>query len=209
MIIALFGGTGRSGQEFIPRALAAGHTLRILARTPAKLALDSKEVTLIEGDILKQEDVRKTIAGADVVISLIGQTKNGSKTVQTDGTRNLISAMQEAGVKRIVSMSGGGLPYEKDEPKFIDKLFRGVMGVFFKSVIADAVGHADLLQVSPLTWTIVRAPRLVDEEDKGTYQVGYVGTTGGSKISRGDIADFILKVVEEDSYQQDMPFVSW
>ncbi|NJC26515.1 NAD(P)-dependent oxidoreductase [Neolewinella antarctica] len=209
MIIALFGGTGRTGQEFIPKALAAGHTLKILARTPAKVTVTHDRLSVTQGDILDAASVRQTIAGCDAVVSLIGQTKGGNKAVQTAGTRHLVAAMMAENVQRVISMSGGGLPYAKDEPKFIDKIFRGIMGVFFKSVISDATGHAEILQQSTLDWTIVRAPRLVEEADRGEYKVGYVGTTGGSKISRGDVASFVLKITEKRTYVRDMPFVSW
>ena len=151
----------------------------------------------------------ETIQGTDLVVSLIGQTKGGSKQVQTIGTRLIVEAMQKTTIDRVISMTGGGLPYKKDEPKFVDKAFRGIMGVFFKAVIADTVGHAEVLQSSNLNWTIVRAPRLVEETDRGEYKVGYVGTTGGSKISRGDVAEFILQVAEQGSYSRDMPFLSW
>ena len=209
MTIALFGGSGRTGVEFIPRALAAGHQLQILARSPEKLPYADTALTITGGDVLNLDDVKKVIAGTDAVVSLLGQTSGGRKDVQTVGTGHLVTAMREAGVRRIISMSGGGLPYAKDKPKAIDKAFRGVMGIFFRSVIKDAKDHAAVLQGSDLDWTIVRAPRLVDEPDQGTYKEGYVGTTGGSKISRGDVADFILKVLDEGSYKRDMPFVSW
>jgi putative NADH-flavin reductase len=209
MTIALFGASGRSGAAFIPRALAAGHSIRALARTPDKVAVTNPQLTALQGDVTNAADVARTIEGCEVVVSLIGQTKGGRKDVQTVGTRHMVDTMQKQGIDRIVSMSGGGLPYAKDEPKFVDKAFRGVMGLFFKDVIRDATDHADVLRRSGLNWTIVRAPRLVEESDRGEYKVGYVGTTGGSKISRGDVADFILQVVEQSSYRHDMPFISW
>lgn len=209
MHIALFGGSGRSGVEFIPRALRAGHSITTLARTPSKVTYTDSNLKVLAGDVTNAEDVAETIEGADVVVSLLGQTKGGRDDVQTMGTRHMVDAMKDRQINRIVSMSGGGLPYEKDEPKFIDKAFRGVMGLFFKSVIRDATDHADVLRRSGLDWTIVRAPRLVEEADRGDYKVGYVGTTGGNKISRGDVADFILKITEEGTYGRDMPFISW
>ena len=209
MTIALFGGSGRTGVEFVPRALEAGHQIHVLARSPEKIPYADSALTITGGDVLNQDDVAKVIQGSDVVVSLLGQTSGGRKDVQTVGTGHMVSAMQASGVRRIISMSGGGLPYEKDEPKAIDRVFRGVMGVFFRGVIKDAKDHAAVLRSSDLDWTIVRAPRLVDEPDQGSYREGYVGTTGGNKISRGDVADFILKVIKEESYKQDMPFVSW
>jgi putative NADH-flavin reductase len=209
MLIALFGGSGRTGAAFIPRALEAGHSIRTLARTPAKVTPTDERLTVIAGDVTDAEAVARTIEGCEVVVSLIGQTKGGKKDVQTVGTRHMVAAMQQRGLSRIISMSGGGLPFEKDEPKFVDKAIRGVMGLFFKDVLQDAEGHADVLRRSGLDWTIVRAPRLVEEADRGDYKVGYVGTTGGSKISRGDVADFVLELVERGDHHQDMPFISW
>lgn len=209
MHIALFGGSGRTGAAFVPKALEAGHTVKLQARSPEKVAYSDAGLTVVKGDVLDAANVAAMVAGADAVVSLLGHTKGGSNQVQTVGTRYIVRAMREHGVRRLISMSGGGLPYAKDEPKLVDKAFRGVMGLLFKDVIRDAKGHADVLQRSDLDWTVVRAPRLVSEPDRGEYKVGYVGTTGGSKISRGDVADFILQVLEEGSHQRDMPFISW
>ena len=209
MTIALFGGSGRTGAAFIPKALEAGHSIRLLARSPEKVAYSDPKLTVLKGDVLEAASVVPVVAGTRAVVSLLGHTKGGSPQVQTVGTRYIVQAMQQHGVRRIISMSGGGLPYTEDEPKFVDKAFRGVMGLFFRDVLRDAKGHGDVLQRSDLDWTVVRAPRLVSEPDRGEYKVGYVGTTGGSKISRGDVADFILQVLDQDSYHRDMPFLSW
>lgn len=209
MHIALFGGSGRTGAEFIPRALAAGHTITALARTPEKITTKDDKLTVLPGDVTDAAAVAKAIQGADAVVSLLGQTKGGTKDVQTVGTRNMVIAMQQAGVQRIISMSGGGVPFPKDEPKFADKAIRGIMGLFFKSLLKDATDHLQVLQNSDLDWTVVRAPRLVDEADKGTYKVGYVGTTGGTKISRGDVAMFLLAELGRKDHVRDAPFISW
>lgn len=209
MTIALFGGSGRSGAAFLPRALAAGHTIKALARTPAKITVTDPRLEVIQGDVTDAAAVARTIAGADAVVSLIGQTKGGRKDVQTVGTQNMIAAMRAENIRRIVSLSGGGVPYPKDEPKFADKAIRGVMKLFFSSLLTDGTQHLELLRESGLDWTVVRAPRLVEEADRGTYTVGYVGTTGGTKISRGDVMDFVLEVLTEGTHVKDAPFISW
>ncbi len=118
--------------------------------------------------------------------------------------------MKRANVNRIISLSGGGLPYpEKDKPKFADKMIRSIMKVAVPKILNDAIEHHKILAGSSLNWTIVRAPRLTNGEKKGTYRVGWVGVNAGTKIARVDLADFILKQVKEEQFQHQMPFVSY
>jgi len=75
-------------------------------------------------------------------------------------------------------------------------------------VLNDAIKHHEVLEKSGLKWTIVRAPRLTNDPKKGEYRVGWVGVNASTKISRGDLADFILTQVEDEQFNYQMPFVS-
>jgi len=207
--IALFGGTGRTGQRFLDKALSEGHSLKVLARDKKKLKQNHENLKLVEGDVLNPEDVKKVVKGADIVVSLFGHVKGSPSALQTDGTKNIIKAMQEFEVSRIISLSGGGLPFpEKDQPKFVDKLIRYIMKLAVPKVLNDAIAHAEILKKSDREWMIVRGPRLTNDEEKGTYKVGWVGVNASTKISRSDLAHFILKQVEDFEFNQQMPFVS-
>ncbi|NBB76901.1 MAG: NAD(P)H-binding protein [Bacteroidetes bacterium] len=210
MEIALFGATGQTGKEFLEIALAEGHTIRALVRTPSKLTERPDNLTVIEGDVLQAEDVDETVRGADIVVSLFGHVEGSPERLQTRGTIHIINAMKKHDVQRIISLSGGGLPYpEKDQPKLADKLIRFVMKVFVPKILNDAIEHAGVLKQSGLDWTIVRAPRLTDEERRGSCREGWVGVNASTKIGRKDLADFILKEVREHNYSGQMPFVSY
>ena len=208
--IALFGGSGRTGQHFLEQALAEGYDVRSLVRDQKKSSQQSDQLKLIVGDVLQPEGVDKTVQGSDIVVSLFGHVKGSPEWLQTNGTKNIISAMQKHGVERIISLSGGGLPFpEKDEPKFADRLIRGIMKIAVPKVLKDAIEHAKVLRESDRKWVIVRAPRLTDGERVGEYREGWVGVNASTKISRADLADFILKQVEDEKYNQQMPFVSY
>ncbi|MEQ8705513.1 MAG: SDR family oxidoreductase [Phaeodactylibacter sp.] len=207
--IALFGGTGRTGKEFLKKALAKGHKVRMLARTPAKVNTSSAQLEVVEGDVLNPEDVKKTVAGTDIVVSLFGHVKGSPKWLQSDGTFNILSAMKEHRADKIISLSGGGLPYEKDQPKFADKMIRLIMKVAVPKVLNDAIRHAEILKESDKEWIIVRGPRLTDEPEKGNYRVGWVGVNASTSIGRADLADFLVKQVEDNQFNQQMPFVSY
>ena len=208
--IALFGASGGTGQQFLQQALAAGYQVKALVRTPSKITQQSPQLEVIPGDVLNPEEVTTVVAGTDIVVSLFGHVKGSPEWLQTDGTRHLVQAMQAHGVKRIISLSGGGLPFpEKDQPKFIDKLIRGIMKLTVPKILNDAVEHHKVLRDSDRQWTIVRGPMLTHGPHTGNYRIGWVGVDSGTKISRADLADFILREVEANSYPQQMPFVSY
>ncbi len=208
--IALFGATGQTGQEFLTQALAKGYSIKVLVRSPAKLSVKHNHLQVIQGDVLNAQDVEQTVADTELVVSLFGHVKGSPEWLQTNGTKNIVEAMQKHGVQRVISLSGGGLPFkEKDQPKLPDKLIRMLMKVAAPKILNDAISHAEVLRQSGLEWTIVRGPRLTNEPRKGTYRVGWVGVNASTKIGRADLADFIVKLVEEEQYDRQMPFVSY
>lgn len=209
MILALFGASGQTGQQFLQQALEQGYEIRALVRDPTKLTQQHPHLTVIRGDVLNPADVRQTVEGSHVVVSLFGQVKGSPASLQTDGTRNIVEAMKKAGVRKIISLSGGGLPFEKDEPKFADHLIRGIMRLVVPKVLDDANRHAEVLKNSGLDWIIVRGPRLTNDPAQGRYRVGWVGVNASTKVGRADLADFILKQVEDNKFLGQMPFVSY
>ncbi|HZA17485.1 MAG TPA: SDR family oxidoreductase [Pseudonocardiaceae bacterium] len=206
--IAVFGATGKTGRLVVERALAAGHEVRALVRDPAKLTATGERLTVVKGDVLDAAAVGETVRDAEVVLSLFGHVPGSPKTLQTDGTQLIVDAMHRHGVKRIISLSGGGLRDAQDRPKLSDHIIRFLLKTMAGHVLADAEHHLEVLQASGLDWTVVRAPRLLDTPATGSYRVGSVGVEASTKISRADFADFILTQVDDRSYIRQLPFVS-
>lgn len=208
--IALFGGTGKTGSHFLEAALKEGYTVKALVRNPDKLNSKHAMLQAIKGDVLNASDVDSTIKGSDIVVSLFGHVKGSPEWLQTNGTKLIVEAMKQHAVQRIISLSGGGLPFpEKDHPKFADKLIRGIMKIAVPKVLNDAIAHHKVLEDSGLDWVIVRGPRLTDDARKGSYRVGWVGVNASTSIGRADLADFILTQVKDKSFNGQMPFVSY
>ncbi|SHJ08032.1 Putative NADH-flavin reductase [Hymenobacter daecheongensis DSM 21074] len=207
--IALFGASGQTGQKFLTLALAKGYHVQALARDAAKIPQRSPQLTIVPGDVLDLNAVENTIRDTDLVVSLFGQVKGSPPDVQTRGTANIVKAMQHYGLRRIISLSGGGLPYAEDHPKLADKLIRGIMRLAVPQVLHDAQGHADVLRASGLDWQVVRGPRLTNEPARGQYRVGWVGVNASTSIGRADLANFILQQVESREFVHKMPFVSY
>ncbi|MBX9719476.1 MAG: SDR family oxidoreductase [Microbacteriaceae bacterium] len=207
--IALFGGTGKTGRHVLAQALEAGHTVRALARRPESLKVANERLTVIAGDVLDAAAVRETVRGADVVVSVFGQVKGSPHTLQTDGTQNIVDAMRAEGIRRIISLSGGGLAAEQhDQPKAPDRIIKWLLQRISPQVLADAESHLAVLRASGLDWTVARGPRLTDAPATGTYRVGWVGVNASTQIARADLATFILTQLDDTTFVHELPFVS-
>ena len=193
----------------IEGALRDGHEVVALVRDPGKLTARHERLRIVEGDVLIPSRVEKTIAGADAVLSALGHTKTSPKDVQTRGTAHIVAAMKKHGVRRVVSLTGAGVPDPADRPKPVDRVFTGLLKILQRDVLEDARRHAEILNESGLDAVIVRAPRLTDGPATGRYRVGAVGKDSGTKISRADVAGFMLRELTDDEYLGQMPMISY
>lgn len=207
--IAVFGASGRTGRPFVQKALDAGYAIRALVRNPASLPISHPKLTVIQGSSLDAAKVDETVAGSEGVVSLLGQSKDSPPDLQTRSTQLILDAMRHHGLRRIISLTGGGVrDTTRDRPGFMDNAFVFVMKLAVPNVLKDGANHADLIRRTDLDWTIVRGPRLTDDPPKGAYQIGYVGTVPGFQLTRADLADFILKTYQQGTYVREMPFVT-
>jgi len=171
--VALFGASGRTGTHVLEEVVAAGHSVRVLVRRPELFGPTPASVTVVPGDVLDPIAVAETVRGADAVISVFGHVKGSPPTLQTDGIRTIVKAMEAAGIRRIVSLSGGGLPAAQDQPRAADHIIRFLLKRLSPQVLEDAQSHLEVLRESGLEWIVVRGPRLTDGPATGTYRVGW------------------------------------
>ena len=211
--IALLGATGRSGLPFTNLALQQGHILNALVRDPLKMTIQHPNLRVIKGDALDPASINKVLEGADGVVSFLGQDKASQPDLQTKATDLIISAMKTRQLRRLISVTGGGVrDAAQDKPGFMDNMIVFIMknlaGSGARNALADGITHAELIKNSGLDWTIVRGPMLTDDPARGAYQVGYVGTVSGIKLTRADLADFLLKEWETGQWRGKFPFVT-
>lgn len=209
MKVAIFGASGRTGCPLVEQALAAGHEVRVLVRDPSKFTESHGRLAVVRGDVLDAEAVDETIAGTAAVLSALGQTKTSPKDVQTRGTENIVSAMERRGVRRLVSLTGAGVRDPRDEPKLVDRAITSLLGWLQPDVLEDGARHAEVIKRSDLEWVIVRGPRLTEGPRRGRYRVGMVGKNSGTRISRADLAEFMLEQLSTNTHLRQMPVVSY
>src|SRR3712207_4818655 len=210
MKIAIFGATGKVGRHLVDQALQRGDRVTAFVRDPSKLTTQRHErLKVVQGNVQNPKDVEQAVAGTDAVLSALGQTKTSSKDVLTEGIKNIVAAMNKHGVRRLVSLTGAGVRDPKDEPKLVDRVIGSLLKLLQRDLLEDALGAARVIQESGLDWVIVRAPVLNEGEKKGEYRVGYVGKESGTRLSRADLAGFMLEQTTDDTYLRQAPMVSY
>jgi putative NADH-flavin reductase len=207
MRLAIFGATGTVGSELLSQALAAGHEVRALVRDPTRLTVDGRPLTIVRGDVLDRADVKDTISGCDAVLSTLGATHLDDPQTRRTGTANILSAMPEIGLARIVVMGGFHVPCPDEHESLGQKLIVPLLRLG-RVVVADTMGMGALVQASELDWTFGRSPRVVRGEPTASPRIGTLKLGPWSKVTRGDVARLMLRCVTEHAYVRQAPMVS-
>ena len=203
MHIALFGATGGTGRQILSQALAQGHTIAALARDATKLA-PSPGLATVQGDVLDPSPVQRCIQGSDTVICALGS--HGRKApVEARGTERILDGMRDAGVRRLIVVSSLGVGESRRQ---IPALFRFIMDLTLKSILTAKEEQEALVKASGLDWTIVRPGGLTDGPRTGTYRYGVAPAIRSGRISRADVADFVLKQLTDRHFLHQTPAVT-
>lgn len=197
MKIAIFGATGKTGIELVKQALEQGHAVTAFVRDPARLAIENENLTFVTGDVFDPSSVTKAVEGQDSVICALGAGSELKKTtVRTTGTINIISSMQNNKIKRLIVVTAMGVGESWDTLSLFNKLF---FATLLKSSREDHETQELAVKESGLDWTIVRPSGLTETPRTGIYDVGENILATTSKIARADIADLILKELEQNT----------
>ncbi len=209
-VVAVLGATGRTGRIFVQEAVTRGLTVRALARSVSARQDFPPGVTVIHGDATDESSLQRLIEGADVVVSLLGQTKGSPSDLKVKSTRLTLAIMQRNGVARFLRLASApfGVIGEGDEPTCGQKIVTGLVKLFAGSMVNDERKASEDVRHSSVEWTLVRAPILTDRPCPGKYQVGSLNRRSGRRVSRATIARFILDEIENGKYIRKSPLVT-
>jgi len=195
MNLSVLGATGRTGSLVVEQALAAGHTVIALVRSPQKLNMTNPNLRVITGEATDAQAVARALQGADAVISTLG----GGGSVIADSTTAIVAAARQTGVKRVVVLSSWFV--ERDRLGAVTRLLTGVgMG----GVIKDKGAGEQLLRQSDLDWTIVYASVLSDGPATGSAAVlpEHANRSMSQRISRADVAAWMIQAATSDRHSR-------
>jgi len=201
--IVVFGASGKTGILIVYQALNQGHQVTAFARQPSKVTIQHKNLRIIQGDIMETDKVKMAVEGQDAVLCALGVNKNKPSTLLSDGTKNILNAMESSGIKRFICMSSAGI-LGNDTGFWFGKI---IMPLFLRHVFADKLRQVRVIEESKADWVILRPTGLTDAPKTNTYKVNLGNPTSGS-IPRADVADFMLKLLNDKRYDGKMPALS-
>lgn len=210
--VLVIGASKGIGLESVKRALAAGHHVRALARGADKIALNHAELEKVKGDALNEDDVAAALDGIDVVIQALGiapgpQMITGPITLFSEATAILVPAMETAGVKRLLCVTGFGAG---DSETRIGCLQRLPFRLFLGQAYDDKSIQESLIKESDLDWTIVRPVVLTKGRRRGRYRVLVEPREWrNGLISRADVADFLVKQIDDETHLHEAPVIAY
>jgi putative NADH-flavin reductase len=211
MKLTIFGGTGEAGRQLIEQALAEGNELVAFVRNPSKLALHHEHLTVVQGELHNLANIEHAVHDADAVISLLGPRpgEDSKSKPLTQGMQNIVTTMKKFGVRRLIAVSTPSANAANDLPDLKFKLLVTIIKTAMRPVYEEIVNVARIVRDSELEWTIFRVSILNNDPKSSKVRVGYLGKGEvGVRLSRADLAGFILDGLKNAEYIRQMPAIS-
>ena len=211
MRILVLGANGAVGQLAIDELLRANHEVKALVRNASTLPMKHQRLTIVQGDPTNAADLEWLLAGQDAVLSTLGARTNKRTSLRADVARNLVTGMEKHGVPKLVWLDGAGVGSSKEFVQRSSFFFgRIVMPLFLNHMYADAAIADDLIEKSGCEWVIVRPMSFTNGAKTGNITV----VTNMSltvklrlRISRADVAAFLVEQLVGDDYVRQMPMI--
>lgn len=185
--VVIFGAAGHTG-KYITRKMQSMPDVEVSAfvRNPAKFGdMNVQDVNIIQGDALHAEDVKKAMEGQDILLcSLEGDVLTMAK--------NIVNALQESSVKRIIWITGMGIHHE------ITGL-RGIMLNILAKQRPEYIEAADTIAASQAVTTLLRCPGIQDGENETYYLTQEGKQPRKHNIDRAGIAKCMADMIEDET----------
>jgi len=192
MKLLVVGASHGIGLEMLKQGVSAGHHVSAFARRPERIPLSSDTLSIIKGDILDKQSVDEAVKGQDAICITIGiKPTRQPVSVFSEGTKVVVEAMKHHSCKVLLCVTGIGAGDSRGHGGFLyDRIINPLL---LKTIYEDKDRQEEIIRNSGLDWTIVRPGFLTNGPKTGQYRVlSDMSGVRANKISRADVADFIL-----------------
>jgi putative NADH-flavin reductase len=210
MRVVIFGASGATGRPLVAQALSHGHRVTAFVRHIARLQPQADAADIVEGDVANAASVARAIEGHEGVLCALGAaTPLRRDPTLVDGVRHIVRVMEQYEVPRLVYLSFLGVREGREQLSALGRLV--VAPLLMRNVVADHEAKERVIRASALDWIIVRPPRLTNGARRGRYRAGteILATSVVPRISRADLADFMLRQLVDDTYVRRSPAVMY
>lgn len=209
--VLIIGATGGTGRQLVRQALEQGHQVTAFVRDPARLKMRHANLRVVMGNALDYASVELAMQGQSAVLSALGHKRFFWPTkILSRGTENVMQAMKVCRVPRFICESSLGVG------NAVGRLGLPATLLFVPLILPfyfrDRLRQEKLIEENiDIDWVIVRPPALTNGAKRGgKYRHGFnVGNyIWPRRISRADVADFMLRQLNDDTYIGRAPGVS-
>lgn len=198
--VLVLGATGPTGRQVVTQALEQGHEVTAFVRNPKRLPITHDRLRILTGDVLDDNQTLPAgVRGHDAVISALGVGLSfKSRDLIARAMPRLIAAMESQRVSRLIFTSAFGVGATSVD---VPPLPRVMMRLLLRDVYADKEAGEEVLRRSRLDWTLVYPAALTHGSRTGRYRVGErLRLHGVPRVSRADLAAFLLAQIEDRTY---------
>lgn len=205
--VLIIGASRGIGLETVKQALEAGHHVRALSRTASSISIDHSRLKTLDGSALDQTLLEQAVKDVDIVITTLGipptlqPVEIFSKTAEC-----VITAMEKHGIRRLIAVTGIGAGDSRDtDGPFFSRLLKPI---FLGQVYADKDREENLIRQSQLDWVIVRPGFLTRFPPTGKYKIiTNPGDLEDGFVPRADVAHFLTRLIDDESYSRTTPAI--
>jgi putative NADH-flavin reductase len=208
MRLTIFGASGLTGTCLVSQALDLGHDVTAFVRTAGSVAQRHPNLDVVVGDVSNASDVERLVNGQDVVMMSLGVKMGVPDQICTIATATIVPAMQKFGVRRLLNVSGVGTGEARNQLSALGKLVANGLRALDRHAFRDKENQDALIRNSDLDWISVCPPWLTNGPHTGVYRFGVdLRPPVNAKISRADVAAFMLKHVIDPTFVRNSPIL--
>ncbi len=198
MKLLVFGATGGTGRAVLDLGLAQGHQITAFVRNPTALQAQPG-LEMVQGDVTDAAAVRRAVAGHDAVLSALGP-RGGQYGVLPGGVQNIVTAMGQAGIRRLIHVSSFGVGDSLAQMGWVAR--QVIVPLMLRKALDEKAIEEQIIAASDLDWIIARPGGLEDGPRTGVYRciTDPREKVGRPRISRADVADFMLQNLTDDRF---------
>lgn len=193
MRVIVFGATGKTGRHVSRLALDRGHEVTAFGRSADRLDPEPG-LSAFKGDVLEPGAVAAAGEGHDGAIVCLGSTGLRDSTTLAAGTANIVTAVDNHGIGRLVVLSAAGVGDSWSQIPWSSRL---VFKTMLRNILADHRAQEAVVEGSKADWTIVRSAVLTDKPATGAVTATKTGPT--KRISRADLAGYLVEQLTDAS----------
>ena len=209
MTITVFGATGGIGRQVVIYALEKGLFVKAYIRNPKKLCINHPNLSIIIGELDEYSKMRDTIKGCDAVVCCIGIPMQFYYTneISLEAHKLILKIMKEERVSRLIDWSTPSASSPQDKISIQTLVPKILASIFLPKAKREMIEIVKLITKSELDWTIVRFIAPTDKQTNCDTEVSFGNNSLSFKITRADIAKFMIDELDNNNYIHSMPII--